>query len=102
MKLPAAVVEAQGKCQQILELNLDEKFYYFRKPGSPEMSRFMTTAAKGKIPLAVQGLVAELAIAPTAEELAAEFKEMPGRVVALSNALQGAVGLNEDYAVKKL
>ena len=101
-KLPPAVVEAQSKNQQILELTGEEKTYYFRKPGRPELNRFMTDASKGKIAQGVQNLVSELAIAPSAEELKAEFEEKPGRMVALNNALQTAIGMNEDFTTKKL
>lgn len=101
-KLPQAVVDAQAKGQQVLELGGEEKAYYFRQPGRVELDRFMTAAAKGKIGQAVQNLVAELAISPTAEELKQEFEGKPGRMVALNNALQSAIGLNEEFAVKKL
>ena len=43
-----------------------------------------------------------MALAPSGDDLAVEFRENPGRMVALNSALQAAVGMNEDFAVKKL
>lgn len=101
-KLPQAVIDAQKAGKEILELTGEEKTYYFIKPGKKDMERFIATAAKGKIAQAAQNLVLEMAIAPTGEELKVEFEQTPGRMVALNNALQTAIGLNEDFATKKL
>ncbi len=101
--LPKAVTEAQAAGKIILELTGDDdQKYYFEKPGSKDIERFIATATKGKATQAVKQLVTEKAISPSGEELALEFKEKPGRMVALNTALQGAVGMNEDYAAKKL
>ncbi|OHD25780.1 MAG: hypothetical protein A2Y38_21415 [Spirochaetes bacterium GWB1_59_5] len=101
--LPKAVTEAQTAGKTILELTGDDdQKYYFEKPGSKDIERFIATATKGKATQAVRNLVIEKAISPTGEELANEFKENPGRMVALNSALQAAVGMNEDFTAKKL
>jgi len=66
------------------------------------MGRYLSAAAKGKLASAVQNLVYDLAVHPGSEELKRKFGEKPGLVVALNNALQNAVGLNEEFEVKKL
>lgn len=102
-KLPQEVQQAKEKGDEVLQLTgEDERCYFFKKPGRKDMDRYLSMAAKGKVSAAVQNLVAELAIKPTAEELRKEFVDSPGRMVALSNALQQAVGLNEDFTAKKL
>jgi hypothetical protein len=101
--LPKAVVEAQAKGITILELTGDdENKSYFQKPGTADINRFIATATKGKAAQASRNLVIEMAIHPSGEEWAKEFQENPGRMVAINNALQGAVGMNEDYTTKKL
>jgi len=101
--LPAAVTEAQKTGRPVLELNGDngEKYYFYR-PGAKDIERFVATATKGKALQAVRNLVTELAIHPTGSDLAAEFQENPGRLVALNSALQASVGMNEDFTAKKL
>jgi hypothetical protein len=101
-KLPKVVIEAKEAGKEILELSGEEKIYYFEKPGKKDMERFLASAAKGKLAMAAQNLVMEKALVPSAEELKAEFEAMPGRMVALNNALQTAIGLNEEFGVKKL
>lgn len=102
-KLPQAVTEAQGKGVVVVELTgEDDRKYYFQKPGKAEISAFITTATKGKAPLAVKNFVLTLAISPSAADLAKEFEEQPGRMVPLNSALQAEVGMNEDYSSKKL
>lgn len=101
-KLPQAVVEAQKAGKEILELTGDDRVYYFEKPGKKDMERFLGTAAKGKIAQAAQNLVVEKALSPSGLELQAEFDQQPGRMVALNNALQTAIGLNEEFTAKKL
>ncbi|MCP3942218.1 MAG: hypothetical protein GY710_12130 [Desulfobacteraceae bacterium] len=76
--------------------------YYFKKPKPVDLNRFLATSSKGKLAAAVKNLIFELAVKPTSEELKTEFKDKPGRMIALNNALQGEIGLNEDFAVKKL
>jgi hypothetical protein len=101
--LPAAVTAAQTAGKTVLELTGDnEDKYYFVKPGAKDIERFIATATKGKATQAVRNLVIEMALAPTGEELATEFKENPGRMVALNSALQASVGMNEDFTAKKL
>ncbi len=101
--LPKAVQEAQAAGKTILELTGDnEEKYYFQKPGSKDIERYIATATKGKPVQAVRNLVQDMAIHPSAAELQNEFKENPGRMVALNQGLQGSVGMNEDFAVKKL
>lgn len=101
--LPTAVTAAQAKSLAILELTgEDEKVCYFQKPGTADINRFIATATKGKAAQAARNLVTEMAIHPSGEEWAKEFQENPGRMVAINNALQGAVGMNEDWAIKKL
>ncbi|MDD5106042.1 MAG: hypothetical protein PHC49_10545 [Desulfuromonadaceae bacterium] len=101
--LPKSVIDAQSKGITVLELTGDnEEKYYFQKPGTADINRFIATATKGKAAQAARNLVIEMAIAPTSEELSAEFQAQPGRMVALNSALQGAVGMNEDFATKKL
>jgi hypothetical protein len=101
--LPQAVTDAQAAGKTILELTGDDdQKYYFEKPGSKDIERFIATATKGKATQAVRNLVIEKAIHPSGEELASEFRENPGRMVALNSALQAAVGMNEDFTAKKL
>ena len=102
-ELPKAVQAAQTAGKTVLELTGDnDEKYYFEKPGAKDIERFIATATKGKATQAVRNLVTEKAIHPTGEELSAEFKENPGRMVALNSALQAAVGMNEDFTAKKL
>lgn len=101
-KLPKAVIDAKNAGKEILELTGDEQVYYFEKPGKKDLERFLGTAAKGKLAMAAQNLVIEKALAPSAEELKSEFEQFPGRMVALNNALQTVLGLNEEFSVKKL
>lgn len=101
--LPQAVLAAQTAGKTVLELTGDnEEKYYFEKPGAKDIERFIATATKGKAVQAVRNMVTEKAIHPTGEELAQEFKENPGRMVALNSALQASVGMNEDFTAKKL
>lgn len=101
--LPAAVEAAKTAGKTILELTGDDdQKYYFEKPNSKDIERFIATATKGKAAMACKNLVIEKAIHPSGDELSAEFKENPGRMVALNSALQASVGMNEDFATKKL
>lgn len=101
--LPAAVEAAKSAGKTILELTgEDDKKYYFEKPNSADIASFISTATKGKPVQAVKNLVITKAIHPSGEELAEEFKENPGRMVALSTPLQASVGMNEDFTTKKL
>lgn len=101
--LPQAVTDAMAAGQTILELTgEDDKKYYFEKPTAKDIERFIATATKGKATQAVKNLVTEKAVAPTGAELAAEFAENPGSMVAISSALQASVGMNEEFTAKKL
>jgi hypothetical protein len=101
--LPKEVQDAKAKGIAVLELmGEDDTVYYFGQPGREDMNRYIATAAKGKPAQAVRNLVIEKAIFPTGADLAREFEEKPGRMVALNSALQGAVGMNEDFTTKKL
>lgn len=101
--LPAAVTEAQTAGKAVLELTGDDdRKYYFLKPGKKDIERFIATATKGKAALAAKNLVLEMALSPNADEIGREYEENPGRMVALNNALQAAVGMNEDFVTKKL
>ncbi|MBI4621039.1 MAG: hypothetical protein HY739_12910 [Desulfobacterales bacterium] len=100
--LPKEVVDAK-KQGAVLELTgEDGEVYYFRPPGKGDMDRYLSAAAKGKLASAVRNLVYDLAVHPNHEALKRKFDEKPGLMVALSNALQNAVGLNEEFEVKKL
>jgi hypothetical protein len=100
--LPEAVTEAQAK-GKVLELTgEDGAKYYFKEPGRAVIDRYLGSAAKGKITTGLRNLVFDLAVFPDAAELTDRFEQKPGLVVALSNALQNAVGLNEEFAAKKL
>ncbi len=101
--LPKEVTDAQDNGDTVLLLTgeNDEK-YYFKKPKPMHLNRFLATSGKGKIAAAVKNLIFELAVKPTESELKTEFKDKPGRMVALNNALQTEIGLNEDFTVKKL
>lgn len=102
-KLPIQVQEAQTKGLSILVLEGENgELYYFVKPGREVMNRYIATAAKGKPAQAVYNLVTDQALYPTAEDLKKEFTENPGRMVALNSALQGSVGMNEEFNAKKL
>jgi len=101
--LPQAVQDAQTAGKTVLELIGDEeRKYYFAKPGKKDIERFIGTATKGKAAMAARNLVIEMAIYPTGDELTREFEEKPGRMVALNNALQASVGMNEEFTAKKL
>jgi len=101
--LPQAVIAAQAAGRTVLELTGDdEQKYYFEKPGAKDIERFIATATKGKPVQAVRNLVIEKAIHPAGDALTDEFRENPGRMVALNSALQAAVGMNEDFTAKKL
>lgn len=101
--VPEAVKAEIKKGTAVLSLTGEnEEQYYFKKPGQVDMNRFLATSSKGKLAVAVRNLVYELAIHPSAEALKREFVGKPGRVIALNNALQTEIGLNEDYTVKKL
>ena len=96
-------VETAKKKGSVLELTgEDGKKYYFRKPGASEMNRYLGAAAKGKLANAAKNLVVDLAIYPKSDDLRKKINDNPGLMVALSNALQNAVGINEEFEVKKL
>ena len=100
---PEAVRAALAAGKTVLELTGEnDEAYYFEKPGQQDMNRFLATSGKGKLAQAVKNLVFDKAIYPAADELQRQFRDKPGRIVALNNALQTEIGLNEDYAVKKL
>lgn len=102
-QFPPAVRDAMAKEADVLRLTSeDDRDYYFKKPKQMDMNRFLGTSGKGKLASAVKNLVYDMAISPSKSELKAEFKEMPGRIVALNNAIQTSIGLNEDFSVKKL
>lgn len=102
-QLPQEVLDTQAAGKTVLELTgEDDKKYYFEKPNSADISNFISTATKGKAVQAVKNLVISKAIYPTGEQLAVEFKENPGRMVALNSPLQASVGMNEDFVTKKL
>ncbi|HOS77608.1 MAG TPA: hypothetical protein PLL15_06155 [Syntrophales bacterium] len=102
-ELPKVVVEAQAAGKTILVLTGDDgRTYYFLKPGGKDIERFIATAVKGRAALAARNLVLEMALSPNSAEVAKEFEETPGRMVALNNALQAAVGMNEEFNAKKL
>uniref|UniRef100_C6E6Q3 DUF6848 domain-containing protein n=1 Tax=Geobacter sp. (strain M21) TaxID=443144 RepID=C6E6Q3_GEOSM len=101
--LPKEVTEAQEKGITVLQLEGENgELYYFGKPGREDMNRYIATAAKGKPAQAVRNLVIDKAIYPPGPELAKQFEENPGRMVALNSALQGEVGMNEEFTAKKL
>lgn len=103
-EIPKAVKDVQEKGIAVLELTGDDedRKYYFKKPGKMDIEKFIATATKGKAARAAKNLVLEMAIHPTSEELTREYEENPGRMVALNNALQASVGMNEEFAAKKL
>lgn len=101
--LPKEVQDAVERGNTVLLLTGEnDEYYYFKKPKSMDMNRFLATSQKGKVAAAVKNLIYDLAIYPAPSELKSEFRDKPGRMVALNNALQTEVGLNEDFAVKKL
>jgi hypothetical protein len=101
--LPQAVIDAQKADKKVLELTgEDDRKYYFLKPNKTDMTRFIASTSKGKIVQAVNNLIMEKALAPSAAELEKEFEDYPGRMVALNNELQAAIGMNEDFTTKKL
>ena len=102
-QMPDAVKKAIEAGDEVLLLTGEnDEEYYFKRPKTMDINRFLGTSSKGKLAAAVRNLVFEQAISPSADELRIEFRTKPGRVVALNNALQTEIGLNEDYAVKKL
>ncbi|MCG8643343.1 MAG: hypothetical protein MI862_26690 [Desulfobacterales bacterium] len=101
--LPKDVQEAIKNGDTVLQLTGEnDEQYFFKKPKPVDMNRFLATSQKGKVAAAVKNLIYDLAIHPSPSDLKSEFRDKPGRMVALNNALQTEVGLNEDYAVKKL
>lgn len=101
--LPEAVQAAIDAGKTVLMLTGEnDEAYYFEKPGQPDMNRFLATSGKGKLAQALKNLVFDKVIYPPADELQRQFRDKPGRIVALNNALQTEIGLNEDYGVKKL
>lgn len=101
-ELPQAVIDAQTK-GDVLELTGDDdKIYYFKKPRKQDLNRYLAMTMKKKLSLATQNLVFDTAIHPNKSELESMFEEQPGRMVALCQALTEAVGLTEDFGVKKL
>lgn len=102
-EFPAPVAEAKAAGFQVLRLTgEDDRQYYFKSPGKADMNRYLTSAAKGKLAAAAQNFVFDLAVYPDRKVLREKLNEKPGLVVALSNALQNVVGLNEEFEVKKL
>ena len=101
--LPQEVQDAieDGKIVLMLTGENDEQ-YYFKRPGPVDMNRFLGTSGKGKLAVAVKNMIFDMAIYPTGSDLKREFRDKPGRMIALNNALQTEIGLNEDFAVKKL
>lgn len=103
LDLPDAVRAALERGETVLVLTgEDDREYYFKKPKQVDMNRFLGTSSKGKLAVAVKNLIYEVAIYPDASDLKLEFRDKPGRMIALNNALQAEIGLNEDFAVKKL
>ncbi|BCS54562.1 hypothetical protein [Geobacter sp. SVR] len=101
-QLPKAAQDAITAGKKILELTgEDGRTYYFQKPTVLDMKRFIGTVTKGKTFQAVNDLLFEKALHPTKDQLEAEFEEMPGRMVALNNELQSAIGMNETLSTKK-
>lgn len=102
-ELPPEVIAAQAAGSKVLELTGEEgKSFFFKKPGRPDLDRYLGMVMKKKLAQASQNLVFDLAISPSKDDLDGMIKENPGMLVALSSALQSAVGLNEEFAVKKL
>jgi hypothetical protein len=102
-KLPQVVQEAVKAGKPVLQLTgEDDRQYFFLKPNKADMSRFIASTAKGKLVQAVNNLIMEKALYPAADELEKEFVDFPGRMVALNNELQAAIGMNEDFSTKKL
>jgi len=103
VKLPQQVLDAQAAGKTVLQLTGDDdKAYFFTKPGRQEIERFIGTATKGKAAQAAKNLVLEMALFPTSDQLIQEYNENPGTMVALNNALQASVGMNQDFVTKKL
>jgi hypothetical protein len=103
MEYPKEVMEEKEKGTEILMLTGEnDEEYFFKKPKTPDINRYLSTVAKGKLANAEKNMVYELAISPTAAEIKEQFREMPARLVALGNAIKTAVGMNEDFSVKKL
>lgn len=100
--LPKEVVDAKNQGPVLKLTGEDGNVYYFKSPAKTDMNRYLSAAAKGKLASAVQNLVYDLAVHPNHEDLKRKFDGKPGLVVALNNALQNAVGLNEEFEVKKL
>jgi hypothetical protein len=100
--LPKTVTDAKA-AGKVLELTGETgDKYYFRLPSRSDIDRYLASAAKGKITSGLRNLVLGLAVEPTSDALSDRFEQQPGLVVALSNALQNAVGLNEEFTSKKL
>jgi hypothetical protein len=102
-ELPLEVTTAKQSGSTVLELTgEDGRSFFFKKPGKGDLDRYLAMVMKKKLAQASQNLVFDLALSPSKDELDGMIKENPGMQVALSSALQSAVGLNEEFAVKKL
>ncbi len=100
--LPEAVIEAQ-KNGDVLELTGDDgQPLYFKKANKADLNRYLGLTMKKKLSQATQNLVFDTAIYPDKAALEKMFEEQPGRMVALCQGLTEAIGLSEDFAVKKL
>ncbi|MBW2596987.1 MAG: hypothetical protein JRC93_13680 [Deltaproteobacteria bacterium] len=100
--LPQEVVDAKNKGGVLKLTGEDDNVYFFKSPGKSDINRYLSLAAKGKLAAAVQNLVFDLAVCPARTDLKTRFDKKPGLMIALNNALQNAVGLNEEFEVKKL
>jgi|GEM_PF-6113815 len=100
-QLSNAVKEAKEKGEVLVLTDDDGKNFYFKKPGKPDVQRYLATTMKKKLAQAAQNLVMDLAIDPSKDDLEKMFSEKPGRMVAMCQALTDAVGLTEEFNVKK-
>ncbi len=101
--LPQKVQELTDKGIVVLELlGEDGQKYYFRKPGRQDLNRYLAGVQKQKLARATTDLVYDILVHPSREELERMFDDKPARMLALNNAIQTEIGLNEDFDVKKL
>lgn len=102
-ELPQEVTDVKAAGSTVLELQGDDdRVFYFKKPGKSDLDRYLALVMKKKLAQASQNLVIDLAVYPNKDELTQQMNDRPGLMVALSNALQSAVGLNEEFSIKKL
>jgi len=104
IEIPEIVKKEQEAGRKVLMITSDdgEMRFFFKLPKKAQLDRFLTKSMKGKTTSAVEGLIQDLILEPDYNTFKQLSSEKPMRLIAISNVLQEELGLNEEYAVKKL